>query len=147
MSRKKRFIEKLTQEQISSLEEGYKNGHCHPYRERCQCILLSYEGKTVQELAELYDVRTRTIYAWFNRWEAAGIKGLGTKPGRGRKPKLCLDNEQHVKQVRKAIKQEAQKLDRVLSKLEEELNIPMSKRTLQRFLKNLTTDGSASVAA
>lgn len=146
MSRKKRFIEKLTQEEIAQLEDGYKNGHSHPFRERCQCILLSYQGKTVQELALLYDVRTRTIYAWFNRWEAEGIKGLGTKPGRGRKPKLCLDNEAHVTQVHQGIKQDAQKLDGLLAELEEAIKMPLSKRTLQRFLKNLTTDGSASVA-
>lgn len=145
MSRKKRFIEKLTTEQIAQLEDGYKNGQSHPSRERCHCILLSYQGKTVQQLAELFDVRTRTIYAWFNRWEAQGIKGMGTQPGRGRKPKLCIDNVEHVQQVKKSIKLEAQKLDKVLVEIEEKLKTSMSKRTLQRFLKNLTTDGNDSV--
>ncbi|MFT6358806.1 MAG: hypothetical protein ACJAYJ_003033, partial [Saprospiraceae bacterium] len=41
MSRKNRFIEKLTEAQKSALEKGYRRGKSHLYRRKCHCILLS----------------------------------------------------------------------------------------------------------
>jgi len=76
-----------------------------------------------------------------NRWEYEGIEGLKDKAGRGRKPKLETSNEEHVKLVKKLIKQESQNLNQVKIELEHELDIEFSKKTLQRFLKNLTFDG------
>ncbi len=38
MSRKKRYIEKLTAEQKSSLEKVYKTSKCQLSRKRAQCI-------------------------------------------------------------------------------------------------------------
>jgi len=76
MSRKKRYIEKLTDEQKSSLEKVYKTSKCQLSRKRAQCILLSNSGKSAQELSDIYCTRTRTIYIWFNKWESVGLKGI-----------------------------------------------------------------------
>ena len=145
MSRKKRFIEKLTVEQNRSLEKGYRTGKSHLYRRKCHCILLSSGGKTVQELADLYSVKTRTIYSWFDLWEPQGIKGLELKPGRGRKPKLDVSNETQVKTVKALIENEPKNLKRVVGQIKSQLDIDLSKKTLKRFLKNLNTNGSAFV--
>ena len=48
MSRKNKYIEELTQEQKSSLKKGYQRGKSHIFRRKCQCILLSHEGKRVK---------------------------------------------------------------------------------------------------
>ena len=69
MSRKKRYIENLTADQVSALENGFKYGKTHHYRSRCQCILLSYSGKSVPELCEFYQKSHLTIYNWFNHME------------------------------------------------------------------------------
>ncbi len=142
MSRKKRFIEKLREEQRSSLERGYRTGKSHLYRRKCHCIVLSNEGKTVQELANLYGVKTRTVYSWFDLWESEGIKGLALKPGRGRKPKLNVSDEIQVKTVKALIENEPRNLNRVVGQIKSQLDIDLSKKTLKRFLKNLNTNGS-----
>lgn len=140
MSRKKRYIKNLTLEQISSLEGGFKSGKVHHYRMRCQCILLSYRGKSVNELSEHFGKSIVTIYSWFNRWESQGIQGLKIQEGRGRKRKLDFDNSDHVKQVKQSLKIENRNLKQLQNDLESKLGIEISKSSLRRFLKRLVTD-------
>jgi len=132
----------LTEEQKSSLKKGYQSGKSHLFRRKCQCILLSHEQKTTPELAELYGVSQQSIRKWFKLWETQGINGLKLKPGRGRKPKLRLDNAKQVKTVKTLVENETKNLNRVTIQIKSELGIDLSKKTLKRFLKNLNTNGS-----
>ena len=142
MSRKKRFIENLTEEEISSLEQGYRNGNSHTYRCRCRCILLSHQGWECCELASHFDTNLVTIYSWLNRWEKGGITAMSDKPGRGRKPILDASQDKHVEIVIGAVDESPSNLNKVLTKVQEGLGAEMSKKTLKRFLKNLSEDGS-----
>jgi len=144
MSRKNRFIEKLTSEQKRSLEKGYKTGKHFLFRRKCQCILLSDEGKTIKELCDLYSVTRLSVSTWFNLWESEGIKGLELKPGRGRPSKLRVDDPEQVKTVKALVENEPQNLKRVVGQVKSELGIELSKRTLKRFLKNLNISGNDS---
>lgn len=135
MSRKKRFIT-LTEVQKHSLEKGYKTGKSHLFRRKCHCILLSHEGKTVRELAELFEVSLLSIYTWLNRWESGGIEGLKLKPGRGRPAKLRTDNQKQVKIVKTLVENEPKNLNRVVGQVQSQLGVDVSKKTLQRFLKS-----------
>lgn len=146
MSRKNRFIEKLTEAQKSALEKGYRTGKSHLYRRKCHCILLSHERKTVKELATFFKVSEHSIYAWLNLWENNGIKALELQPGRGRPPKLKVTDEEQVKQVKTLVENEPKNLNRVVGQIKSELDIDLSKKTLQRFLKNLNSYGNASAA-
>ncbi|MEQ9442718.1 MAG: helix-turn-helix domain-containing protein [Cyclobacteriaceae bacterium] len=141
MSRKKRFIE-LSEGQKRLLEKGYKTGKSHLFRRKCQSMLLSNEGKTVTELSQIFEVSQISIYAWFNRWETDGIEGLKLKPGRGRPAKLRTDDQQQVKIVKILVENEPKNLNRVVGQVQSELGVSVSKKTLQRFLKNLNTSGS-----
>jgi len=145
MSRKNRFIEKLTEAQKSALEKGYRTGKSHLYRRKCHCILLSHERNTVKDLAIFFKVSQHSIYTWLNLWEKNGISALQLQPGRGRPPKLKSTDEEQVKQVKTLVENEPQNLNRVVGQIKSELNIDLSKKTLQRFLKNLNTYGNASV--
>jgi len=142
MSRKKRYIEKLTEEQKSSLEKGYKQGKTHTFRRKCRSLLLSDLGKSIPQIAKELETTRHSVYIWFNTYEKEGFAGLLLQPGRGRKPKLSLDNESQVKKIKKSITKDAQGLNQLLAELEEEFDLPMSKKTLKRFLKNLVTDGN-----
>ena len=142
MSRKKRYIEKLTEEQKSSLEKEYKTGKTHTLRRKCRSLLLSDSGKSIPEIAKILETTRHSIYIWFTLYEKEGLDGLRLKSGRGRKPKLSLDNELQVKKIKKSITKDAQDLNKLLAELEEEFDLPMSKKTLKRFLKNLVTDGN-----
>ncbi len=138
-----RFV-KLSEAELVTLQEGHKNGSQFQFRNRCQCLILSNQGKTVPELVKFFDINPITIYGWFDRWEKSGICGLMNKPGRGRKPILSLQNSDHVKGVKKAIEKNPQSVKAVVAELETKLDQKLSRQTVRRFLKNLVIDSIAS---
>ena len=142
MSRKNKFIEKLSGEQKSSLQKGYKFGKSPLFRRKCHCILLSHSRQTVAQLSSLLGVGEPSIRKWLILWETKGIKGLELKPGRGRKPKLKANEASHVQTVKELIENEPQNLNQVKEQIADQLDIHLSKRTLQRFLKNLNIVGN-----
>lgn len=133
-----RFV-KLTEAELVTLQEGHKNGSQFQFRNRCQCLLLSGQGKTVSELAQLFEINPITIYGWFDRFERCGIVGLMNRPGRGRKPILSLQNPIHIESVKTAVKKNAQSLKAMTAELETALEREMSPDTVKRFLKNLVS--------
>lgn len=138
-----RFV-KLTEAELVTLQEGHKNGSKFQFRNRCQCLVFSHQGRTVSELAQFFEVSQVTIYGWFDRWESGGIVGLMNKPGQGRKPILSLQNPQHIESVKTAVGRNAQTLKSVVAELESTLESEMSVDTVKRFLKNLVSVSVAS---
>jgi transposase len=136
-----RYIKELTEEEVTQLQLGHKNGSSSRFRDRCQAILLSHQGYSINKLSDLFGVRRDTISNWLSRWESEKFKGLEDKAKSGRPKCLSLDNEQHVQKVKSLLKKEQQKLAIVLAQIEGDLGISMSKKTLQRFLKSLVLDG------
>lgn len=140
MSRKRVYVETLSNIEKSNLTDGWQKGKSPSFRNRCQAMLMSNKGYKSEELSDLFSVSKRTIYDWIKAWKKEGIIGLITKPGQGRKPKLSIDNEEHVKVVETAVKNAAEKgtnmKDEIIEKLE--LEEDFSDRTLRRFLQKKT---------
>ena len=103
---------------------------------------MSNQGKTVNEIAEIYQVVRQVITKWFNRYEASGISGLHTAKGKGRPAIVRIDNKSEVTKIEKLVEQNPQNLKPVLEAIEKKLGKKMSKRTLQRILKKINGDGS-----
>ena len=97
-----RYINKLDEEIIKELEEIIKEDKRYKSRYRAQSILLSNQGKSVNELAEIFGCKIRTIYRWFDRFEAEKIEGVYELKGRGRKPILRIEDD--GKKVKEYIK-------------------------------------------
>ena len=97
-----KFI-KITALEKEMLIEGYKNHPSHTVRRRFQGILLNSQGKQAKELASIYEVRTRTIYDWMNKWNKHGVLGILTKPGQGRPTILSSNNKELVDLIKKNI--------------------------------------------
>ena len=133
----KKYI-KLNQEEILTLQEGHKNHACYQVRNRCQCLLLSHQGKQVKELAAIFSVIPLTIYTWFYRWEEKGLVGLLNEKGRGRKPILL---QAESEQIKTQVQTHAQQLKVARGVLKAELNKQFSDKTLKRYLKKLVQDG------
>lgn len=131
----------LTVEQQKALQEGYQLGETHAFRKRCQLVLLKSEGRTSKEVGEIIKMNQISINNWVSRYESEGIKGLMTKPGRGRKQ--VFDQAQDEVRVRAAVQKERQRLAQAKVILEKELNKEFSLKTLKRFLKSLTADTNA----
>jgi transposase len=139
-----RYITALTPEQKQALEEGYKKGKSHSFRNRCQAILLSHQGHSVQQLARVFQVRDLSIYKWMNRFEDGGVKGLQNQPGRGRKALLKLENQFHVQVVEAQIEKQNQRVKLAKEQIQKQLGHSLSESTLKRFLKKVATSGNAS---
>ncbi len=129
---------KLTQAEIITLQEGYKNHFSYQFRSRCHCLLLSNEGKTVKALAEIFSVIPLTIYHWFYRWEAKGLVGLFNQEGQGRKPILAIEESELIKEK---VQAHAPQLKLAREALKAQLGKAFSEKTLKRYLKKRVPDG------
>ncbi len=145
MGRKKKFIEKLNIEELTTLEQGYKNSYRSDFRNRCQVILLNHKRMDVAQISLITDLSTITIYKTLKKWRQSGISGLIRQRGQGRKPRLDINNTNHVDLVERKAAQNPQKIEELIPSIVEELGVqPFSKWTLKRFLKSLTTVGNDS---
>ena len=120
--------------QKSNMSPIYKQSRHYQVRQRAHCILLSYEGVTIPELIEVFQVSRRTRYNWMNDWEDNRLLGLYNRTGRGRKPTFNQEQKQKIKEWVKLFPKE---LKKVLAQIKEEWGIIVSKDTVKRILKSL----------
>lgn len=145
MGRKKQFIENLSIEELTTLEQGYKNSLKSDFRIRCQVIILNHKRMEVDTISKITNQTNQTIYKILAKWRKYGIVGLIRKKGQGRKPRLDINNANHVNLVEKKIDENPQNIEALIPEIVEELEVEsFSKWTLKRFLKNLTTAGKDS---
>lgn len=132
----------LSAAQRAALEQGYREGATHTFRVRCQMILLKSTARTSAEIADLLGCCEVVVNNWLKRYEAEGLEGLRTKPGRGRKP--ILDAEQDFARVKEAVQAHRQKLSVAKAELETALAKSFSQKTLERYIKNMVDVINAS---
>jgi len=82
-----RYI-KISNDTIFELKEIVKKETHYKSRHRAQSILLSTQGKKIDEIDTIFGYSRRTICRWFDRFESEKVEGLKELPGRGRKPAL-----------------------------------------------------------
>lgn len=143
MSRKKRYIKKLTEQEIADLEQGRKKEGSYQFRDRCHAILLSFSGKTVNEISQLFSVGIQSVYSWYDRWESEGISGLKNRSGQGRKPKISIDNQEHSDIIDTAAKNAIETGANIMDEIIEKINPDggLSQRTLRRVMRKKTIVG------
>ena len=139
---RKRFVT-LDADERTTLEAGRRHHPQHPFRSRCQGLLLSADGLDVAALQQELGVSRVTVYAWFDRWETAGLAGLANAAGQGRRPVLGAADEAPV---RAAVEANRQQLKDVTATLRQELNKSFSTTTLRRFVKKSWGGASAASA-
>jgi transposase len=131
----------LDDKQRAALEQGYRNGKTHAFRQHCQIVLLKAQGRKSQEIAALLGCNQKSVNDWLHRYKAEGIQGLYIKPGRGRKS--ILSEATDSAKARRAVQQHRQRISLAKAELEGSLGKKFSQRTLVRFLKSLTADTNA----
>jgi transposase len=131
----------LDDKQRAALEQGYRNGKTHAFRQHCQIVLLKAQGRKSQEIALLLGCCQKRVNDWLHRYQQEGIQGLQIKPGRGRK--AILSEATDSAKVSQAVKRHRQRISLAKAELESSLGKEFSQRTLVRFLKNLTADTNA----
>ena len=126
-------ITNLTPKIINELNNIIKFNEKFRARKRAEAILLSYKGKTVNEIIEILDIKHQAIWKWFRNFEKDGIDSLHEKSGRGRKSPLRDLNIDDVKLI--AIN--CPSVPIVNAKIRDKFNIKVSNETVRKFLKNL----------
>ncbi|MCA1592529.1 MAG: helix-turn-helix domain-containing protein [Acidobacteria bacterium] len=137
----------LTTEHRTALENGYRKGKSHAFRRRCQMVLLKSKKRSSLEIGKLLGCCEMVVNGWLSRYEEEGIKGLETRPGRGRKSKLSTQNPLHLQTVKAEIARHPQSVKTVVAKLEEAFDLQMHPDTLKRFLKKMVIASVASARA
>jgi transposase len=127
-----RFIRELSLETQKMLFRIYKESKYHQSRQRAKCIILSFQGLTIQQLMTIFGVSRKTLYNWLTAWEDEKLVGLYDRKGKGRKSKL---KEEEKEQVKNWTKEDPKNLKRVVAKVKEELGINISKDTVKRIIK------------
>lgn len=122
----------LTEAQREELEDGYRNGKTHSFRQRCLIVLLKSEQRTSLAVVAIVGGCEMTVNNWLARYEEAGIEGLRTRPGRGRKAILQAVD---LAQIKRAVKRSRQRIAVARAELEESLGKEFSQSSLKRFLK------------
>ena len=127
----------LTDSERHALEYGYQTGEAHCYRTRCKIVLLKSQGKAASEIADFLDVSIPSVFSWVKRYRSAGIKGLETRSGRGRKPIINSTDEEVI---RKAIEEDRQCVAKAREAWQNATGKEASDATLKRFLGALVQD-------
>lgn len=131
----------LTAEQRQALDLVFRTSESHAFRQRCQTILLKSEKRSSAQVAGIVKMTSVSVNSWCNRYQAAGIEGLRTKAGRGRK--AILNKQTDGPAVVAAVAANRQSLKAAKAAFhatEQGTDKQMSDRTLRRFLKVLTED-------
>jgi transposase len=125
----------LEAEAKRELEAGLRTSKSHTFRTRCQLVLLKAEGRKSKEVASIVKMCEMSVNNWVERYQAEGIAGLLTKPGRGRKP--IIDRIQDEAEILKSVKANRQRLQTAKADWEAVSGKRISSSTLRRFLKAL----------
>ena len=123
--------------QQSALEDGFRNGPSHAFRMRCKAVQLKAQGLSSSQIGERLDMNQATVNNWVKRFEAEGIKGLNTRPGRGRKPIIDTQDEEII---RRAIEKNRSSVLAAKAQWEAATGKTACEETLRRFLSALAQD-------
>jgi transposase len=126
------FVNPLSKEEITSLQEMMRNHPLSWTRIRANAIILSSEGILLQKIARLCGVNRQAISIWLKNWDSKGLCGLVDKPRQGRPKKLSSLQEKEVIEI---VKKFPRSLNQALAEIERLWGIKLSKSTLKKQCK------------
>ena len=137
----------ITSAQRVELEQGYRSGSSHAFRQRCRMVLLKSDGLLTKDIVPVVGIKSENE---INKWVKRYLNGYGTgsidvlhnKAGQGRKAVFNIGTD--GSKVRKAVEEERQRLSLAKELIEKEHGKPFHLKTLKRFLKLLAAPTNAS---
>lgn len=100
-------------------------------------LLLKASGLSATEVGERAEMEQHTVKKWLKRYEKEGVKGLETRPGRGRKPIMDSSDEEAV---HRAIEEDRQSVNRARESWQQSSGKEAGESTFKRFLSALAQD-------
>lgn len=116
------------------LKDLKKNGCSARIRMRAHAILLSSRRYSIDEIADIFEVKRDTVSSWIDAWEKSGIEGLYDKQRSGAPTIL---NETEIDIVENIIKENPRSPKFILAKIAEKIGKNISRSTLKRIIKSL----------
>ena len=126
------FVNPLNEIETTSLQLMFKHHPLYWTRLRAHAVLLSAKKIPLKDMAKIFSVCRQTVSIWLKNWEKDGLCGLIDQPGRGRRKKLSESQEAEVINL---VKESPRSLNKVLSEIEENWGVKLSKSTLKRMCK------------
>ena len=136
-----KFIETLSAENYDKLVEYHQKGTNARVRRRAHAILLSFQKRSVDEIAAIYQVHRNTVSRWIGRWNERGLETLPDVKQAGRPP--ILTPAEQAKAVETAMRNPKfphRQLEEILAETGKEI----SSWTLKRILKKKIIYGKGS---
>ena len=128
-------VRHLSESEILELQLGYKKGSNHPFRIRCQIVLMSHENRSCGQIAKALNKNLKTVYSTIEKYNSGGYKNLNNKIGQGRISELDNLTKKQVEYLKKAVDNQPQNLNKVVAKLIKEFGFHISKRMLIKYIK------------
>ena len=126
-----KFVSRLTGEQRRQLQQIVATDPHVRVRHRAHAVLLSDQGYSRAETADIYQVKADTVSSWLDAWEMQAFQGLYDAPRSGR-PKAL--NEVERERAIDLIKASPRQIKRVIHQVTEELGKTVSRSTLKRLI-------------
>ncbi len=60
----------LSSAERQELEQGYRSGKSHAFRQRCQLVLLKSEGRSSEQVGQLLKMNPVTVNNWLTRYHS-----------------------------------------------------------------------------
>lgn len=127
-----RFVRTLSDEDREILRYLKVDGETPRIRYRAHAILLSDSGKSVNEIAEIFDTTRETVCSWLARWENLGVQGIADGARSGAPPKLTKSEKT---KVLKLIKKYPHSPKQVLNEIPRVIGKTISPTTLRRIAR------------
>lgn len=126
-----KFVAQLTDEQRSQLQRIVDTDPHARARHRAHAVLLSDQGYSRTEIADIYHVKADTVSGWLDAWKTYAFQGLYDAPRSGR-PKV-LDEAEHARAI-DLIKEHPRQIKYVIHRLADEIGKTVSRSTLKRMI-------------
>jgi len=127
-----KFIRMLSEDDYDKLVEKHQTATNFRIRNRSHAILLSFQKKSIAEIADICQVHRNAVCRWINRWNEQGLDGLADVQQTGRPPILTL--EEQVETVEIAMKN-PKFPHRQLAEIKDKIGKEISQWTLKRVIK------------
>jgi transposase len=125
-----RFVSPLSDEEREIVGFLKDHGETPRIRRRAHAILLSDSGKSVNEIADIFETTRVTVCSWLARWEDSGPQGLADNARPGAPPTLSKSEK---KKVVKLIKKYPHSPKQVLNEIPKAIGKTISETTLRRI--------------
>ncbi len=94
-----KFITNLSPAEIAELIENHQTNRNFRVRNRSHAVLLSAQGYSIDQIAQICRVDRDTVSLWLNQWNQSKLAGLADEARSGRPRTLTAQEEEQAVEI------------------------------------------------